>query len=235
MHLFYTSDPGQKSLILDAEESRHCVKVLRMKAGEQLRLTDGKGGWFRAVLTEANPRQCLLHITEKESDIAPLTPALHMAVAPTKNIDRFEWFLEKATECGISEITPVICDNSERKVIKPQRLEKIILAAMKQSMRAWLPVLHPPVRFDAFIGRPFHGLKCMAHCAEGPKESMQQMNAEGQDMLILIGPEGDFSEAEISYAREKDFRELQLGSYRLRTETAALTACLNVHFINNKL
>jgi 16S rRNA (uracil1498-N3)-methyltransferase len=235
MHVFYASELSGSIHILDAEESRHCIKVLRLKSGDSIKLTDGKGKWYQAVLSETHPRHCILQVEEQTFAEPKMRPALHMAVAPTKNIDRFEWFLEKATECGISEITPLICANSERTVIKPNRLEKILVSAMKQSMRAWLPVLHPPIRFGAFIQQAFPGLTCIAHCAEGTKVSLQQLNGKGENTLILIGPEGDFTAGEINQARESGFKEIQLGNYRLRTETAALAACLGFHFINNNI
>lgn len=221
-------------LILSQEESYHAVKVLRLRPGQQVVVTDGQGKWFEGELTEANARACVVNITRREEQLSrPFR--LHMAVAPTKNIDRFEWFLEKATECGIDEITPVFCENSERHVIKPGRLEKLLVAAMKQSLRAYLPVLNPPVKLQDFLKKDAQGTKLIAHCGSGTRNNLQIVYAQGQDAVVLIGPEGDFSETEVKIALEAGYKPITLGDYRLRTETAAVTLCINLNFVNGLL
>ena len=201
--------------------------------GDVLHITNGRGDLFEARLTQVTPKQCLARVeaTKKE---APAPYRLHMAVAPTKNNDRFEWFLEKATEIGIHTITPVFCDHSERKVIKPERYEKIIESAMKQSLRTFKPILAPAVSFSEFIKQTNSdpAVKCIAHCEERPRKSLLQVLPQGKDTLLLIGPEGDFSHDEIALAVENGFTEITLGTSRLRTETAAIVACHTVALIN---
>ncbi len=235
MNLFYHphSEPGDQQIIFEKEESRHIIKVLRNKTGDVLHITNGRGDLFEARLTQVTPKKCLalVEATKKE---APAPYLLHMAVAPTKNNDRFEWFLEKATEIGIHTITPVFCDHSERKVIKPERYEKIIESAMKQSFRTYKPALSPAISFSEFIKQTQSdpALKCIAHCEERPRKSLQQVLAPGKDALLLIGPEGDFSHHEIVLAAENGFTEITLGTSRLRTETAAIVACHTLALIN---
>lgn len=221
-------------LILSQEESHHAVKVLRLKPGQQVVVTNGQGKWFEGELTEANARACVVNITRREEQ-PPRPFHLHMAVAPTKNIDRFEWFLEKATECGIDEITPVFCENSERNNIKPERLEKLLVAAMKQSLRAFLPVLNPSVKLKDFLKKEMKGTKMIAHCGNGTRDNLLNVYVQGQDAVVLIGPEGDFSETEVKTALEADFKPITIGDYRLRTETAALALCINLNFVNGLL
>lgn len=232
MHVFYAPSAEQGHAVLSEEESRHCVKVLRMRPDQELILVDGKGNWFEAVLTEANPKGCVVRITNKRTDYLARPVGLHMAVAPTKQIDRFEWFLEKATECGIDQVTPVYCEHSERTVIKPPRLEKLLLSAMKQSLRAYLPRLNPAVDLKAFLKQAHEGQKLIAHCGEGQKQGFGQVYAPGRDALVLIGPEGDFSADEIALALEQGFSPVGLGPHRLRTETAALAFCVTFNFMN---
>ncbi|MFW5725590.1 MAG: 16S rRNA (uracil(1498)-N(3))-methyltransferase [Bacteroidota bacterium] len=217
------------------EESWHCAKVLRLKAGEVIGYTDGEGLAGTASLLEVSPKLATARILDR-SQQAPRSFRLHMAVAPTKNIDRFEWFLEKATEMGIEEITPIICAQSERTVVKPERLHKILVAAMKQSRRAWLPVLHDAVKFRDFM-KTIDGATpgYVAHCAPGQKIPLRDVYTPGSDALILIGPEGDFNEEEVQMAMDKGMQAISLGEYRLRTETAALVACMGVNFINNEV
>ena len=193
-------------------------------------MVDGKGTLATAELVHAQGKQCLLKVIERQTvDARPFS--VHIAVAPTKNIDRLEWFLEKATELGIESITPVLFQHSERKIIKPERLQKIIVAAMKQSQRLHLPVLHPLTSFTDFVSLPHSGQRFVAHCAEGEKESLQHACESGKDTVVVIGPEGDLSAAEIEQAQANGFRPVTLGEVRLRTETAALAAC---HIVNLK-
>ena len=235
MHIFFEENLQNALVELSPEESRHCTKVLRLKAGDEVGFVDGMGLFARARLVDVNAKSTTATITYRE-----LKPKrdfhLHMAVAPTKNIDRFEWFLEKATECGIEEITPIICAQSERTVIKPERLNKILLAAMKQSQRAWLPALNDAVKFKDFVNSIKTGTSAViAHCGEGEKQPLRQLYQPGNDVLIMIGPEGDFSREEIELAGEKGIQAISLGQNRLRTETAALVACMEVNFLNGEL
>ncbi len=221
-------------LILSQEESHHAVKVLRLRPGQQIAITNGHGKWFEGELTEANARACVVNIIRREEQ-PPRPFRLHMAVAPTKNIDRFEWFLEKATECGIDEITPIFCENSERHVVKPERLEKVLVAAMKQSLRAYLPVLNPPEKLHDFLKKEAQGTKLIAHCGQGERNTIISTYISGQDAWILIGPEGDFSKVEVKAALEAGYAPITLGQHRLRTETAALALCINLNFVNGLL
>lgn len=235
MQLFYNPNISklEKEVTFDKEESRHIVKVLRMKDGDTFKITNGKGSFFSAEIISANPKGCLVKILSEEMQ-QPLPYQLHLAVAPTKLNDRFEWFLEKATEIGISEITPIICDHSERKTIKPERYEKILQSAMKQSLKAYLPVLNEAVSYKDFINseNTSKGLKCIAHCEETDKKSLKSVLKQNQKITILIGPEGDFSSEEIELAKQAGFIPVTLGESRLRTETAAVVACHSVAFVN---
>ncbi|RAV30676.1 16S rRNA (uracil(1498)-N(3))-methyltransferase [Sinomicrobium soli] len=227
MNLFFNPGITDKtdSFTFDREESRHIVKVLRKSEGDLIYITDGRGHLFRAEVTLADPRHCTIAITDKE--IQPERPYyLHMAVAPTKMNDRYEWFLEKATEIGIDEITPVICDHSERTVIKNGRLEKIIQSAVKQSLSAYLPKLNNPVSLADFLEKEQDGQAFMAHCEDGQERVLLQRQIRpGGNYTILIGPEGDFSPEEIEKALRKGYIPVSLGNTRLRTETAAVVAC----------
>lgn len=235
MQLFYSPhiQPTDTLFSFNKEESRHMVKVLRKKEGETLYITDGKGKCYEACIKTALPNQCTVQIittTEKPKS----KYRLHLAVAPTKLNDRFEWFLEKATEIGIHEITPVLCDHSERKVIKEERYAKILQSAMKQSLRFELPKLNPLTRFSDFLNMHKEGksAKYIAHCYNGDKQNLKNITPNG-NYTILIGPEGDFSEAEVAQAQNKGYTPIDLGEYRLRTETAAIISCQNIAFIHN--
>ncbi len=234
MQLFYHPELTQTStqLVFDKVESRHIVRVLRKKEGDVLHITDGKGYLYTASIAFANDKKCSVDITDIEAKPKSWKPYIHIAIAPTKNNDRTEWFLEKATEMGIDEITPIICHHSERRVVKLDRFEKIIQSAMKQSLKYILPKLNEPVSFDAFIRTTQQGICCIAHCEEGEKQVLKQQLKPASDVTILIGPEGDFSSQEISDALAKSYAPISLGASRLRTETAALVAVQQVHFIN---
>lgn len=235
MQLFYTPNISEnsKEITFDKEESRHIVKVLRMKEGDSFKITNGKGSFFDAEVISANPKGCLVKIISEEVQ-QPLPYQLHIAVAPTKLNDRYEWFLEKATEIGISEITPIICDHSERKVIKSERYEKILQSAMKQSLKAYLPILNEAVSFKNFVTseKTTESLKCIAHCEETDKKSLKSVLIPKKKVIILVGPEGDFSTEEIEFAKTNGFVPVTLGESRLRTETAAVVACHSVAFMN---
>lgn len=235
MQLFYHSEAQHKNqaLVFDKEESRHIVKVLRKNIGSILNITNGLGNFFISEIVVANPNKCSVLLTEV-TEQAPLPYQLHLAVAPTKLNDRYEWFLEKATEIGITEITPVFCKHSERTKIKPERYEKILQSAMKQSLKAYLPKLNKAVSLSEFIALQSQnsGQKYIAHCAEGEKNSLKAVLKPKENVLILIGPEGDFASSEIEQALENNFSAVSLGESRLRTETAAIVACHSVAFVN---
>jgi 16S rRNA (uracil1498-N3)-methyltransferase len=207
--------------------------VLRLTVGTIVNLVDGKGGFYTAEITSDNPKKVSLSILKVETEFHKRNHYLHVAVAPTKNIDRIEWFLEKATELGIDEITPIITDRSERKIVKEDRLNKVITSAVKQSIKAYHPKLNDAISFDAFLKQPFEGAKLMAHCIdEGEKRYISQLVAPHQKYLILIGPEGDFTPEEVNLALNKGFKALTLGDNRLRTETAALAVCFEINYLN---
>lgn len=228
MHLFYTPDIQTLSE-LPEEEASHAIRVLRLQLGDEVMLTDGKGNFYRAEISNANHKRCLLNIIETIPQEPLWSGHLHLAMAPTKNMDRTEWFAEKATEIGFDELTFLNCRFSERKVIKTERISKILVSAIKQSLKARLPKLNEMTDFNKFITQPFKGQKFIAHCYEGKKPLLKDTIRKGEDALVLIGPEGDFSEDEVKKAIENGFTPISLGNSRLRTETAALVAC---HILN---
>jgi 16S rRNA (uracil1498-N3)-methyltransferase len=234
MQLFYTPDinAASSTYSLNEEESKHCIKVLRLQAGEEVQLIDGKGNFYTAAITDAHPKRTQLRIVSVQQDFNKRNHYLHIAVAPTKNIERLEWFLEKATEIGIDEISLIICQRSERKDAKVDRLNKIITSAIKQSIKAWHPVLNEPVALSKLLSASFEGQKYIAHCEPGEKVSLKGDLKPTGRYLILIGPEGDFSPKEIEDALKNDFKAITLGNSRLRTETAALEACFEANFLN---
>ncbi len=233
MHLFYTPDLKDDTYRLSEEESKHCVRVLRLTEGNTLFLVDGKGLFCEAVITTAHPKACELKIEDRITNYGKRNFSLTLAVSPTKNIDRYEWFLEKATEIGIDTIIPVISRYSERKEIKPERLEKVMISAIKQSIKAYLPQLQPLQSFKNVVKTPFAGQRFIAHCNEGVKVLLRDVVVKGEDVLILVGPEGDFSVEEVEMAIQEGFIPVSLGEARLRTETAALVACHTVNLINH--
>lgn len=228
MHVFYTPDI-QTCAELPEEEAAHAIRVLRLQAGDEVMLTDGKGNFYRAEIGAATNKRCLLNITETLPQEPLWSGHLHLAMAPTKNMDRTEWFAEKATEIGFDELTFLNCRFSERKVIKTERIAKILVSAIKQSLKARLPKLNEMTDFNKVVTRPFKGQKFIAHCYEGEKSLLKDVIRKGEDALVLIGPEGDFSEEEVKKAIENGFTPISLGKSRLRTETAALVAC---HIMN---
>lgn len=232
MNLFYTPDLQVETYILNEEESRHCIRVLRLVPNDVIYLTDGKGNLYQASIADNNLKACQVKILQTFREYEKRDFYLHIAIAPTKNIDRFEWFLEKATEIGIDEITPLLCNHSERTVIKNERLEKVIVSAMKQSLKAYKPKLNNLTKFNDLVNQPFDGIKYIAHCEEGSKLPLKSDYSKKQNVLILIGPEGDFSPAEIETARKCGFKEITLGKSRLRTETAGIVACHSIHLLN---
>ena len=229
--MFYVPEIESDTL-LPEEEAKHALRVLRLKEGDEITATDGKGFLYKAAIQRANPKQCDLTILEKSELPKPWGFELRVAVAPTKNMDRMEWFCEKATEIGIDRITCLQCRYSERKEIKTARLEKILVSAMKQSLKATLPVLEGMTDFQTFVRQPFDGRKFIAHCEEGEKLLISDIYRPGENALVLIGPEGDFSSEEIKEAVRQGFEPVSLGKSRLRTETAALVACHTLHVLN---
>ena len=233
MQLFYNPDITESTtqFSFPKEESKHIVKVLRKYVGDVLHITNGHGWLFTAEITIPNINKCMATIVSKS--LQPKRGChLHLAVAPTKMNDRYEWFLEKATEIGIDSITPIICDHSERKVIKSDRFERILQSAMKQSLNCYLPKLNDAISFKTFLKQEFNGDLFIAHCEETDRKSLKQALKPKQDITILIGPEGDFSVKEIELALQNNFAPVTLGETRLRTETAAIVACHSVAFIN---
>jgi len=233
MHVFYTPDISSDDYVLNEEESRHCIKVLRLGIGAQVSLIDGRGGLYEAEIIAETKRNVQLRIIRITKEYHQRQHSLHIAVAPTKNIDRIEWFLEKAAEIGIEEITPLICDRSERRTVKEDRLNKIITAAVKQSLQAYHPVLNPQIDFEDFLKLENDSLKMIAHCLEDePRQTISQIALPKQKYTILIGPEGDFSPREIEMSLNKGYKPVTLGDTRLRTETAALAACFEINYLN---
>lgn len=232
MQLFYEPELLNNNGVLNPDESHHCIRVLRHVAGDYIKVIDGKGNLFTCIITEANQKKCKIEI-ESRTTQAPVDYVTHIAVAPTKNIDRLEWFLEKGTEIGIEIITPILCTNSERRVIKIDRLEKVITSAVKQSIDLWRPQLMPMIDFASFVTQPFNGDKFIAHCRDENDAHLKLQYKKGNSVTILIGPEGDFTESEIELALQNGFKPVTLGAKRLRTETAALVAGHTIRLIND--
>jgi len=232
MHIFYTPELSGNTYSLDESESKHCIRVLRLEQGDEIILVDGRGGYFTAEIVDPNPKKCTVLVIKSELNFGLQNFQIHIAIAPTKNIESIEWFLEKATEIGISHITPLLCRFSERKEIKTDRLEKVMISAMKQSLKAYLPQLDPLTKFTDFISRPFEGQKFIAHCEDQHRDILKKMIIPNKNYLILIGPEGDFSSDEIKMAIEAGFHPVSLGDSRLRTETAGVVACHTFNLLN---
>ena len=242
-HLFYL--PGLPDTVeMPAEEAGHAVRVLRMREGDALWATDGRGGLYACRIISATPKRCAIEVERSRQAARPWRGGIHLAVAPTKNMDRMEWLAEKATEIGLDSLTFLDCRNSERRVIKTERIDKIVIGAIKQSHKAWLPRVAGPVALPRFLAQPFAGQKFIAHCQAGEPSAdafddllrstgaatllAGAVRPEG-DALVLIGPEGDFTPEEVALARHAGFQPVSLGPCRLRTETAALAA---VHIMN---
>lgn len=228
MHVFYTPDIAVDGE-LPEEEAGHCLRVLRLGVGDEVMLTDGKGFFYKAVITAATGKRCQVKVVETIGQVPLWNGHLHLAMAPTKNMDRIEWFAEKATEIGFDELSFVNCRFSERKVIKTERIEKIVVSAVKQSLKARKPLVNELTDFGKFIQQKFEGQKFIAHCYEGEKPLLKDVLIPGKDAVVLIGPEGDFSPEEVQKAEAAGFQAISLGKSRLRTETAALVA---VHIMN---
>lgn len=243
MHLFYTPDIQSTIYTLNEEESKHCVRVLRLNNGDKIELIDGIGGWYEAEITDANPKRCTVTVVQSKKEFGKRNVQLHIAIAPTKNMDRLEWFIEKATEIGIDELSLIDCDNSERTIVKTERLNKVAVSAIKQSIKAYLPQINEVIDFKKFIfsSTNFIGQKFIAHCypihQESPgerenKKHLKTVYQKGNNALLLIGPEGDFSVDEVQLSIDNGFKEISLGNSRLRTETAALYCCAAINILN---
>jgi len=233
MHIFYTPDIQNNFYTLSQEESKHCVKVLRLKTGDKVQLINGNGKLFVCEITDDNPKRCSVEVIDVFEKRRRKNFKLYIALAPTKNINRFENFLEKATEIGIDGIIPIVSRYSERKTIKPERLEKVIISATKQSKAFFKPVFRELLTFEDVINSNFEGKKYIAHCYDSDaKKHIKEIYEKGKDVMILIGPEGDFSEEEVQQAVKKGFTEISLSNARLRTETAGIVACQIIDFMN---
>jgi len=237
MQLFYNPHINHtlSQFSFDKIESRHIVKVLRKTEGDILYITDGKGTLFTAEITLASDKKCVVQIVSKEKKQKHWDYYLHVVIAPTKNNDRFEWFLEKATEIGIDEITPILCKHSERKIIKKERLEKVLISAMKQSLKFQLPKFNDLISFSDFMKQSNDGSLFIAHCEKTTKRSFKEELKPNQKITVFIGPEGDFSTKEIETALKNNFSPVSLGNSRLRTETAGIVAVQSVAFYNESI
>ncbi len=224
MHIFY--QPDIASSVLSEQESLHAVKVLRLQVGNEINIIDGVGGFYQARIVDANPKRTAFEVIKAKSEYGKRDYKLHIAIAPTKNIDRFEWFIEKAVEIGVDEITPILCRYSERKRLNPKRIEKIIIAAAKQSQKAYLPVLHPLTKFQDFLKQPDTSSKFIAHCYDEDKKELKDLIVKSVDVLVMIGPEGDFSAEELKLALGAGYQPVTVGDSRLRTETAGVVVAV---------
>lgn len=235
MHLFYTPDLELEEgefYSLNKEESSHCIKVLRLKEKDTICLTNGKGRFVFAQITDAMPKACSFIVTKAQDEYAKRTYRIHLAVAPTKNMNRMEWFIEKAVEMGIDKISFFVSEHSERTNVKKERLEKIMVSALKQSLKSYMPELDIETKLSQLIKSSKETKKYIAYCKPEGRTCIKEDYKAGEDVLILIGPEGDFSEQEVENAIANGFKTITLGESRLRTETAALFALQSIHFVN---
>lgn len=233
MHIFYCTNRQDTRFILDENESKHLTRVLRLKKGVKVLVINGSGMLYTCELVNADPRKSEVEIIKEDSTFDQREYKLQIAIAPTKNNDRFEWFIEKSVELGIDIITPIVCKRSERKTYKTERGKRISVAAMKQSIKTRNTIIEEVQGIDEILKLDFKGKKFIAHCNDFTKKETFSINySKGEDVLILIGPEGDFTDSEVEKALNQGFKELNLGSSRLRTETAGIAACSLVYFIN---
>lgn len=231
MQYFYTTDITSDYYTLDSEESKHCIRVLRMGVGDEIWLTNGEGTLCRCRIASANAKACELEVMERIfKERRPWR--LHLAVAPTKNTARMEWLIEKAVEMGIEEITPVVCDHSERSILRQERLERIVTSAMKQSLKEYRPTINEPTPLKSLLSQSFDGQRFIAHCDGDHRTPLHDSYVPGNSVQILIGPEGDFSKEEIEEALTGGFIPVTLGECRLRTETAAMAAVAYFNLVN---
>lgn len=234
MHFFYCPNIKNSIVQLPPDESVHCIKVLRLRKGDTINLTDGKGTVYEAVITTDNPKACTVEISHKLKSEPGPTYSIHMAIAPTKSATRFEWFLEKSVELGIDIITPLICKRSERNVLKPDRLRKLLISSMKQALVPVLPVLQDMIDFKDFLHKTENSTaqKFIGHCNIGKKKSLNEVYIRGSNTILLIGPEGDFTHEEVDLATVAGYIPVSLSNNRLRTETAGIAACHAIHVLN---
>ncbi|MGB0882703.1 MAG: 16S rRNA (uracil(1498)-N(3))-methyltransferase [Vicingaceae bacterium] len=232
MNIFYTPEiENETTFTLSESESKHAIRVLRLKIGDNLTLVNGKGSFFSATIISDNPKKCEVEINETIKENTN-KPELHIAIAPTKNNDRTEWFIEKCTEIGINQFSPILCKHSERKKIKEERFIKTAVSAMKQSLKATLPIVSEFTPFKNFISQPFDGNKYIAHCYSENQQHFKELYKKGENCLVLIGPEGDFSPEEVQLALKNGFEPITFGASRLRTETAGVVACTTFNLLN---
>lgn len=233
MQIFYAPDITGDTYTLNENESKHCIRVLRMTKGTGVRLIDGKGNLYEGIISNPDSKKCAIDITGIIKDFEKRNYRLHIAISPLKDPERFEWFVEKSVEIGIDEITPLICRNTEKQGIKRERVNNLIISAMKQSLKSVRTILNDTCLFHDFINTEHNGSRMIAHCNNEPaKSKISEVYSKGNDTVILIGPEGDFSEEEIKAAVSKGFMPVHLGQSRLRTETAGVAACHSIYFLN---
>lgn len=236
MQVFYAPDIDGDSYTLSEIESKHIIKVLRMKRNDSVMLIDGKGNLYEGVIAEPDFKRCVIEIKSVTNDFSKREYRLHIAISPLKNPDRFEWFIEKAVEIGVDEITPLISHATEKPNVKEERIRNIIISAMKQSLKAADTILNPVCKYDTFIRQTFEGVKMIAHCDQSfDRKQIRTVYSKGKDAVILIGPEGDFTKTEIKDAIDNGFASIHLGDSRLRTETAGIAACHSIYFLNQNL
>ena len=234
MNLFYCPDISDSTGHLSPDESAHCIKVLRHRKGDFIQVTDGKGSVCEARIVSDNPRSCTFQITRRNPFDFPHPCTIHIAIAPTKNMERFEWFLEKSVELGTDTITPLICRRSERKTVNRDRLHKLIISSVKQSFVPFMPVMNDPEDFNTFLEGTARtsAMKYIGHCGNTERLWIRDTYVRGSDTILLIGPEGDFTPEEIEMAVRYDFIPVKLSDSRLRTETAGVVACHTIHLLN---
>jgi len=233
MQIFYAPDITSDVFTLNEVESKHIIRVLRMTKGDNVRLIDGKGNLYEGIIENPDQKSCLIRITGIIRDFEKRNYNLHIAISPLKNPERFEWFVEKSVEIGIDEITPLLCKNTEKQSVKPERINNIIISAMKQSLKATGTKLNTPCSFNDFIRSINTGTGMIAHCNESfSRSKITDAYSKGENAIILIGPEGDFCEEEIKRATANGYKNVHLGMSRLRTETAGVAACHSIYFIN---
>jgi 16S rRNA (uracil1498-N3)-methyltransferase len=233
MQIFYAPEISGDLYALDSTESKHIIRVLRMTKGTCVKLIDGKGNLFEGVIDNPDQKKCIIRITGITRDFEKRDYRLHIAISPLKNPERFEWFIEKSVEIGVDEITPLICRNTEKPGIKKERINNLVISAMKQSLKAYRPLVNDPCNFNDFIPRENEVRKMIAHCnSTNPRKKISEVCFKNDSAVILIGPEGDFSEAEIKKAADNGYEQVSLGNSRLRTETAGVVACHSFYLIN---
>jgi len=232
MHLFYSPLLNGQTAPLPPEEANHALRVLRLTRGTEVAVTDGKGNMGYGIVGEISSRECTINISSIIPEFGRRLYKLNIAVSPLKNRDRYEWFVEKCVEIGVDTITPLVSARTEKTNIRPDRLEKIILSAMKQSVKAYLPELNPPTTFDSFIKQKRNTTCLIAHCNPGHREPLPSQLKKGEDVTILIGPEGDFTPEEVAIANSMGYISVHMGHSRLRTETAGIAACHSVYSVN---